>query len=87
MKKTDRWQHYQIGEKGRRLWEIIRERSYEDDYPQGAVPVKVDVTRTRASITIPNVDPQLLDIETKFQLSAALSRNLWKKCQIGRATC
>jgi hypothetical protein len=48
-------------EKVRRLWEIIRDRSYEDDYPQGAVPVKVDLTGTWVSITIPNVDPQLLD--------------------------
>jgi hypothetical protein len=58
---TDRWCCYQIGKKGHWLWDVHRDKTYDDKYPQGAVPVMVKCTGRATSITIPPVDPQLLD--------------------------
>ena len=67
---TDRWQHYQVGKKGRRLWDVHRDRSYEDDYPQGAVPVMTRGTGRVIQITIPQVDPELLDMDKMPNISS-----------------
>jgi hypothetical protein len=67
---TDRWCPYQIGEKGRWLWEVHRDKSYKDDYPKGVVPVMVKCTGRAASITIPAADSQLLDKDERPNISS-----------------
>jgi hypothetical protein len=63
---TDRWCHVQIGEKGHRLWEVHRDKSYEDDHPQDAVqPVMETCTGRPASITVLDKD-EIPNISSTF---------------------